>query len=157
MSGSAEAIAELGVDLNAGVATMERCLRECRIAFLYAPHLHPAMKYAAPVRKELGIRTIFNLLGPLTNPAGARRQVLGTSRPELTETLARVLAARNETLAWVVHGCDGLCDLTISGPTRITEVREGRIRTFEVHPNDIGFETAPLGTLLVNSAKASAF
>jgi len=156
VSGSAEAIVELGVNLDADVPTMERCLRECRIAFLYAPNLHPAMKYAAPVRKQLGIRTIFNLLGPLTNPAGAKRQVLGTSKPEWTVKLAHVLAARNETLAWVVHGHDGLCDLTITGPTRVTEVNQGQIRTFEVHPHDVGFETAPLETLLVDSPQASA-
>jgi len=160
VSGSAEAIAELGVNLDAPVATLERCLRECRIAFLYAPNLHPAMKYAGPVRKKLGIRTIFNLLGPLTNPAGARRQVLGTSKPELTDLLAQVLAARNARHAWVVHGDtgtgQGLCDLTITGPTRITEVRQGQIRTFTVHPADLGFEPAPLEALLVDSPQASA-
>jgi len=156
VSGSAEAIAELGVNLNAPVPVLERCLRECRIAFLYAPHLHPAMKYAAPVRQALGIRTIFNLLGPLTNPAGAKRQLLGTSKPQLTETLARVLAARGATFAWVVHAHNGLCDLTITGPSRITEVRAGLTRTFEVHPGDLGLETAPLESLIVDSPKDSA-
>ena len=156
VSGSAEVIAELGVNLDAPVPVLERSLRECGLAFLYAPNLHPAMKYAGPVRKKLGIRTIFNLLGPLTNPAGAKRQVLGTSQPELTEKLAQVLAARNATLAWVVHGLDGLCDLTITGPTRVTEVREGKIRTFEVNPKDVGFDTAPLDSLIVDSPQASA-
>jgi len=156
VSGSAEACAELGVKLDAEVPVLERCLRECGIAFLYAPRLHPAMRHAAPVRQKLGIRTIFNLLGPLTNPAGARRQVMGTSRPELTETLARVLAVRDATFAWVPHSHDGLCDLTITGPTRITEVRDGRIRTFSVHPHDVGFETAPLDALIVDSPQASA-
>lgn len=156
VSGSAEVIAELGVNLDAPVPVLERSLRECGLAFLYAPNLHPAMKYAGPVRKKLGIRTIFNLLGPLTNPASAKRQVLGTSQPELTEKLASVLATRNATLAWVVHGHDGLCDLTITGPTRVTEVREGNIRTFEVHPKDVGFDTAPLDSLIVDSPQASA-
>jgi len=161
VSGSAEAIAELGVNLDADVPVLERCLRECRIAFLYAPNLHPAMKYAGPVRKGLGIRTIFNLLGPLTNPAGAKRQLLGTSSPELTETLAQVLAARGATFAWVVHAHNGLCDLSITGPTRVTEVRAGpagqvQLRTFEVHPGNVGFETAPLDDLLVDSPRASA-
>ncbi|HSW44698.1 MAG TPA: anthranilate phosphoribosyltransferase [Phycisphaerae bacterium] len=156
VSGSAEAIGELGVNLDAPVPVLERCLRQCRIAFLYAPNLHPAMKYAAPVRKALGIRTIFNLLGPLTNPAGARRQLLGTSRPELTETLAAVLAARDATFAWVVHAHNGLCDLSITGPTRVTEVRAGRTRTFEICPDDLGLEPAPLETLLVDSPQASA-
>jgi len=156
VSGSAEAIAELGVNLDAPVPVLERCLGEDRIAFLYAPNLHPAMRYAAPVRKALGIRTIFNLLGPLTNPAGAKRQVLGTSKPELTELLAQVLAAREATFAWVVNAHNGLCDLSITGQTRVTEVRQGRLRTFTVHPNDVGFETAPLDALLVDSPRASA-
>ncbi|UCD28730.1 MAG: anthranilate phosphoribosyltransferase [Planctomycetota bacterium] len=156
VSGSAEAIAELGVNLDADVATLERCLDECGIAFLYAPNLHPAMKYAGPVRKKLGMRTIFNLLGPLTNPAGAKRQVLGTSKPELTETLARVLAARDAAFAWVVNGHNGLCDLTITGQTRVTEVRGGQISTFTIHPNEVGFDAAPLDTLLVDSPQASA-
>jgi len=156
VSGSAEAIAALGVNLDAPVPTLERCLRECRIAFLYAPNLHPAMKYAAPVRRKLGIRTIFNLLGPLTNPAGARRQVLGTSKPELTELLAQVLAARGAVHAWVVNAHNGLCDLSITGETRVTEARDGRIRSFTVHPNALGFEAAPLDALLVDSPQASA-
>lgn len=156
VSGSAEAIAELGVNLDAPVPVLERCLRECRIAFLYAPNLHPAMKYAGPVRKKLGIRTIFNLLGPLTNPAGSKRQVLGTSKPELTELIASVLAARNAVHAWVVHAHNGLCDLTITGESRVTEVRAGQVRTFTVHPSDVGFDPAPLDTLLVESPQASA-
>lgn len=156
VSGSAEAIARLGVNLDAPVATLERCLRECRIAFLYAPNLHPAMRYAGPVRKQLGIRTIFNLLGPLTNPAGARRQLLGVPRAELTETLAAVLAARGAVHAWVVHADCGLCDLSITGETRVTEVLNGQTRTFTVHPRELGLSTAPLETLLVDSPEASA-
>jgi len=156
VSGSAEAIAELGVNLDADVPVLERCLAECGIAFLFAPNLHPAMKYAGPVRKKLRIRTIFNLLGPLTNPAGAKRQVLGTNKPELTETLAQVLVAREATFAWVVNGHNGLCDLTITGQTRVTEVCQGRLWTFAVHPQDVGFEVAPLDTLLVDSPQASA-
>ncbi len=156
VSGSAEAIAELGVNINAPVPVLERCLRECRIAFLYAPNLHPAMKYAAPARQALKIRTIFNLLGPLTNPAGARRQLLGTSKPELTETLARVLLTRGATFAWVVHAREGLCDLSITGPTRVTELRAGSLTTFEINPVDLGLEPAPLESLIVDSPKASA-
>jgi anthranilate phosphoribosyltransferase len=156
VSGSAEVIAELGVNLDAPVPVLEKSLKECGLAFLYAPNLHPAMKYAGPVRKKLGIRTIFNVLGPLTNPAGAKRQVLGTSKPELTEKLAQVLAARQAAFAWVVHGLDGLCDLTITGPTRVTEVRAGKVRTFEVNPADVDFDTAPLESLIVDSPQASA-
>jgi anthranilate phosphoribosyltransferase len=142
------------------VPVLERCLRECRLAFLHAPNLHPAMKYAAPVRKQLGIRTIFNLLGPLTNPAGARRQVLGTARPELVELLAQTLLARHVRHAWVVcgHGGDGrgLCDLTITGLTQVAEVRDGVLSAFTVHPSDVGLGEAPLETLIVDSPKASA-
>ena len=156
VSGSAEAIGQLGVNLDADVPTLERSLRECRMAFLYAPNLHPAMKHAVAVRKALGIRTIFNLLGPLTNPAGARRQLLGTSRPDLTETLARVLARRGVTFSWVVHAHNGLCDLSITGSTRITEVHGGDIRTFEISPGDVGMSTASLDTLLVGSPAESA-
>ncbi|MBI4579762.1 MAG: anthranilate phosphoribosyltransferase [Planctomycetes bacterium] len=156
VSGSAEAIAALGVNLDADVPVLGRCLRECGIAFLYAPRLHPAMKYAAPARKRLGIRTIFNLLGPLTNPAGARRQILGTCRPDLADKLAQVLALRNATFAWVACGGDGLCDLTITGPTHIAEVRGGATRLFTLHPGDFGLETAPLESLLVDSPQASA-
>ncbi|GMU23409.1 MAG: anthranilate phosphoribosyltransferase [Phycisphaerae bacterium] len=156
VSGSAEAVAALGVNLDAAVSILERCLSECRIAFLFAPHLHPAMRHAAPVRRELGIRTIFNLLGPLTNPAGAKRQLLGVPRPELTETIAQVLAARGATFAWVVHGHNGLCDLTITGPTRVAEVRAGQIRTFTLSPDEFGLKPSKLDALLVNSAAESA-
>lgn len=156
VSGSAEAIKALGVNLDASIPVLEESLRLYRMAFLYAPNLHPAMKYAGPVRKQLGIRTIFNLLGPLTNPAGAKRQVLGVSKPELTETLAQVLAARGAVHAWVVHGHDGLCDLTITGPTKVTEVANGEIRTFHVTPKDAGLAESTLDRLLVDSPEASA-
>lgn len=156
VSGSAEAVSHLGVDLDAPVPVLERCLKLCRIAFLFAPNLHPAMRYAAPVRKQLGIRTVFNLLGPLTNPAGARRQLLGVPRPELTEKVARVLAARDATFAWVVHAHCGLCDLTITGPTLVTEVRGSQIRSFTIQPEEVGLAVAPLESLLVDSPEASA-
>jgi len=156
VSGSAEASAQLGINLEADIPVLERCLEQFRIAFLYAPNLHPAMKHAGPVRKKLAIRTIFNLLGPLTNPAGAKRQVLGTSRPDLVRTLGQVMAAREATFVWVVHGEDGLCDLTITGNTQITQVHHGKVTAFEVHPRDVGFEPAPLEELLVESPHTSA-
>lgn len=155
-SGSAEAIAQLGVNLDAPVPVLEKCLRECRIAFLFAPNLHPAMRYAGPVRRQLGIRTIFNLLGPLTNPAGAQRQLLGVPRPELVETLAEVLAARGAVHAWVVHAECGLCDLSITGQTRVAEVKEGRVREFRVQPADAGLAPGCLGDLMVTSPAESA-
>jgi anthranilate phosphoribosyltransferase len=154
-SGSAEALAELGVNIDADVPTVERCLRECRVGFLFAVNLHPAMKHAAPVRKALGIRTIFNLLGPLTNPAGVKRQVLGVNRPELTEKIAMVLAELGAEHAMVVHGMDGLCDLTITGPSRISEVSGEQIRTYVVEPEQVGLKTGSLADLRVASPIAS--
>ena len=157
VSGSAEVLQALGVNIEADVPTVERCLTEVRIGFLFAPALHPAMKYAAPARKALGIRTIFNLLGPLVNPAGVRRQVIGVPRPELTETLAGVLGELGSRHAWVVHGSDGLCDLTATGESRVTELFDGTIRTFTVRPADCGLSPATsLDDLRVNSAAASA-
>lgn len=156
VSGSAEVLQCLGVNIEASVPVLERCLRECRIAFLYAPRLHPAMKYALPVRQALKVRTIFNLLGPLTNPAGARRQVIGVPRPELTELLADALRRLGATRAMIVHGADGLCDLTITGPTRVSELADGRIRTYELVPEDAGLPRAELSALIVDSPQASA-
>ncbi|HUW82457.1 MAG TPA: anthranilate phosphoribosyltransferase [Phycisphaerae bacterium] len=155
-SGSAEVLAALGVNIDADVPTAERCLAEARIGFLFAIKLHPAMKYAAPVRKQLGIRTIFNLLGPLTNPAGVRRQVLGVNRPELTEKIAGVLQRLGAERAMVVHGMDGLCDLTISGPSRVSELSGGAIRTYQLEPADVGLQAGRLDELMIDSPQASA-
>ncbi len=155
-SGSAEALDALGVNLAADVATVEACLRQAKVAFLFAVNLHPAMKYAVPVRKMLGIRTIFNLLGPLTNPAGVKRQVLGVNRPELTEKIAKVLARLGAVRAMVVHGMDGLCDLTITGPSRISELRAGRVETQTIEPEALGLKAASLDDLRVDSPQASA-
>jgi len=155
-SGSAEVVEALNVNTAAEVPTLERCLREARIAFLFAIRLHPAMKYAAPVRRALGIRTLFNLLGPLTNPARVRRQVLGVPRPELTETLAQVLARLGAIHVMVVHGLDGLCDLTITGPSRITELRGQTLRTYTIEPRALGLSQGALDDLKVDSPSASA-
>lgn len=155
-SGSAEVLQCLGVNIEADIPVLERCLRECRIAFLYAPKLHPAMKYAVPVRKALKMRTIFNLLGPLTNPAGAKRQVIGVPRPEFTELLANALQRLGAARAMVVHGANGLCDMTITGPTRVSEMTDGEVHTYEVTPEDAGLQRAELRHLMVNSPQASA-
>ena len=155
-SGSAEVLESLGVNLGASVPVLERCLADVGIVFLFAPNLHPAMKHAVPVRKALKIRTIFNLLGPLTNPVGVRRQVLGVNRPELTEPIARVLLSLGAQRAQVVHGHDGLCDLSITGPSRITEVANGQISTHTLEPESLALERAPLSNLLVSSAAESA-
>lgn len=156
VSGSADVISQLGVNLEASIETLTRCLNELGIAFLHAPRLHPAMKYAAPVRRALKIRTIFNLIGPLTNPAGAKRQVIGTCKPELTEKLGKVLAMRQSPRACVPCSREGLGDLSITGETRVTEVRDGVVSTSVVHPSDVGMKPAPLESLLVDSPSASA-
>jgi len=132
--GSADVLAELGVDLDSPPDRVEACLRETGIAFLYAPRLHPAMKHVAGLRRELGFRTIFNLLGPLTNPAAARAQILGVFAPELTECLAAVLRELGSRRAFVVHGRDGLDEITVTAATRITELRDGRLRTYDFDP-----------------------
>jgi anthranilate phosphoribosyltransferase len=156
VSGSAEVLANLGVNIEAEVPLLERCLSECGIAFLYAPRLHPAMKYAAPVRRAIRARTIFNLLGPLCNPAGASRQVLGVSRRAHVPLLAEALRELGAERAWVVHGSDGLCDLTITGTTYVAQLAAGEITTREIHPSDAGLSVAKLETLLVDAAQASA-
>jgi len=156
VSGSAELLGTLGVNIECSPAVVERCLRDVGIGFLFARKLHPAMKYAAPVRRSLGIRTIFNLLGPLTNPAGVKRQVLGVPRAELTETLAEVLEQLGSVRALVVHGMDGLCDLTLTDETRVSELRDGEIETRQVAPEDVNLCRAPLKELMVRSPQESA-
>ncbi|MFQ5735919.1 MAG: anthranilate phosphoribosyltransferase [Thermodesulfobacteriota bacterium] len=146
-SGSADVLRALGVNIEAEVARVEECLREAGICFLFAPLLHGAMKYAAPVRREIGIRTIFNILGPLTNPAGARRQLLGVYDPALTDILAKVLANLGSEHAFVVRGEDGLDEITLTGETRVTELKDGVIRTYHIKPEDFGFERCAPGAL----------
>ncbi len=138
--GSADVFQELGVNILAGPETMERCLAEAGIAFLFAPALHAAMKYALTPRREIGIRTVFNILGPLSNPAGAKVQLLGVYSEELTERLARVLAALGSERAWVVHGVDGLDEITLAGPTIVSELTEGAVRTFHLDPSEYGLK-----------------
>ncbi len=155
-SGSAEGLAALGINVDADVATIERCLSVARVAFLYAIKMHPAMKHAAPVRKSLGIRTIFNLVGPLTNPAGVKRQVLGVCRPDLVETMLAALGDLGAERALVVHGLEGLCDLSISGPSRVGRLANGR-RTIEtVDPESLGITPAPVAELFVRNPQESA-
>jgi anthranilate phosphoribosyltransferase len=136
--GSADLLAALGVNLDLDAPRMSNVLRRAGIAFLFAPKLHPAMSAVAPVRRELGVRTIFNVLGPLTNPAFARRQVLGVYSERLVETVARVLAALGAVHALVVHSRDGLDEISVSAPTLICEVRDGEIRTYEITPDELG-------------------
>jgi anthranilate phosphoribosyltransferase len=142
--GSADLLEALGVNVAATPAIVERCLDEAGIAFLFAQVFHPSMRHAAPTRKELGVRTAFNLLGPLTNPAGAARQLVGVPRPELTELVARSLAQLGTERAWVVHGADGLDELSSTGYTKVSECRNGAVNTFYLHPADVGLpKSAP--------------
>ena len=132
--GSADVLRALGVDIEAPPDVMETCIREAGIGFLFAPSLHPAMSYVAPVRRELGVRTVFNMLGPLTNPAGAKGQVLGVFAPELTEMFAQVLRLLGSQRAFIVHGKDGLDEITTTTTTRISELRAGKVLTYEFDP-----------------------
>jgi anthranilate phosphoribosyltransferase len=140
--GSADLFEQLGVNIAAPPPVVERCLEEAGIAFLFAQVFHPSMRHAAPTRKELGVRTAFNLLGPLTNPAGATRQLVGVPRPELTELVARSLAQLGAERAWVVHGADGLDEISSTGYTKVSECRDGAVNTFYLHPTDVGLPKA---------------
>lgn len=155
-SGSAEVLQTLGIDVEAGAAALERCLAEIGLAFLYAPKLHPAMRHAAPVRRQLGIRTIFNLIGPLTNPAGVRRQLLGVNRPELLSTMRSALRALGAERAMIVHGCEGLCDLSLAGRSRIARWDGRQEQDEEIDCSVVGATPAPLETVLVRSPQESA-
>jgi anthranilate phosphoribosyltransferase len=140
--GSADLFEALGVNVSADPATVERCLDQAGIAFFFAPTFHPSMRHAGPTRRELGVRTAFNLLGPLTNPAKATRQLVGVPRSELTELVARSLALLGTERAWVVHGADGLDEISSTGYTKVSECRDGRVNTFYLHPADIGLPKA---------------
>ncbi len=155
-SGSADVLEALGVKLSLNPEQVGRCLDEIGIGFLFAPALHGAMKYAAAPRKELGIRTIFNILGPLTNPAKAQVQVLGVFDPNLTETLAQVLARLGTRQAYVVHGDQGLDEVALSGPSKVTQTVSGDVRTFYVDPVEYGLHKAQTAALAGGSAEDNA-
>jgi anthranilate phosphoribosyltransferase len=154
--GSADVMEALGVNIDLAPARVAACLHEVGIAFLFAPALHSAMKYVQPARRELRLRTVFNLLGPLTNPARASAQVVGVYSDELVEKLAEALSMLGLRRALVVHGSDGLDEITVSGATRIAEVRDGQVRTYEVRPEDFGFKPAPIESLMGGDAGANA-
>lgn len=155
-AGSADVFESLGVNLEASPVQVHRALVDAGIAFFFAPAWHPSMRHAGPTRRELGVRTAFNLLGPLTNPAGARRQVVGVSRPEHTELVARTLEALGTERAWVVHGAGGLDELSTLGHTKVSEVRDGTVNTFYVHPADVGLPRAELSDLAGGTADENA-
>lgn len=145
--GSADALEALGVKIDLDPAKAERCLREIGICFMFAPKHHAAMRHAAGPRKEIGIRTIFNLLGPLSNPAGATHQLIGVFDGALAETYARVLANLGSKRALVVHGADGLDEFTTTGPTRVVELDGGQVRAYSCEPEDFGFAKADAESL----------
>jgi anthranilate phosphoribosyltransferase len=155
-SGSTEFLEAIGIDTEAPTEVVERSLAEARIGYLNARQLHPAMRHAAPVRMALKVRTIFNFLGPLTNPAGVTRQVLGVPRDDMLDLMAGALRELGARHAWVVRGSDGLCDLTITGETTVVEVRGGTPRRFVVTPEDVGLPRGPSEALRVSSAEQSA-
>lgn len=155
-SGSADVLQALGVNIAAPVETVEHCLNELGLCFCFAPSLHPAMKHVSAVRKQLGTPTIFNLLGPLCNPAGARYQVMGVGRPELRDLMAAVLLRLGTERAVVVGGVDGMGEVTITGPTEVREVTPSGIRSFAWQPADFGLATSSKETLVVDGPQASA-
>ncbi len=154
--GSADVLEALGVNVQLSPEGALRCFDRVGIAFLFAPTFHPATRHAAQARKDLGVRTAFNLLGPLTNPARPSRQVVGVPRPELTELIARTLLQLGLARAWVVHGADGLDELSTTGHTKVSEVRDGAVHSFYVHPSDYGLERAPAGALAGGDAAVNA-
>lgn len=145
--GSADVLKALGVNIEAPVETVERCLSEAGIAFLFAPLLHKAMKHAIGPRREIGIRTVFNILGPLTNPAGATAQLLGVYNAALCEPLAHVLDRLGTTRAFVVHGKDGQDEISLTAPTHVAELRDGHVESYTVNPEFFGMQRASIGDL----------
>ena len=154
-SGSSDVLSVLGVNLQAGPEQQRRSLDEAGIAFLFAPAYHGAMRHVGPVRAEIGFRTVFNLLGPLSNPAGARRQVMGVYDPRLLEPLAEVLGRLGATRAWTVHG-QGLDELTTTGETEVAEWKDGAVRRFTVTPEEAGLPRADLDDLRGGDAEENA-
>ncbi|SDE92590.1 anthranilate phosphoribosyltransferase [Limimaricola pyoseonensis] len=147
-SGAADALGQLGIQVMVGPDKVERGLREAGIGFMMAPMHHPAMKHVGPVRAEIGIRTLFNILGPLTNPAGVRRQVTGAYDPALIVPMAETLARLGSERAWLVHGGDGTDELSITAPTRVAELSDGRVEEFEITPADAGLPVHPFAAIV---------
>jgi anthranilate phosphoribosyltransferase len=156
LCGSADVVEALGIKLDLTAADVARCIDEAGIGFLYAPFLHEAMRYVVLARREMKIRTVFNLLGPICNPAGATAQVLGVYNEELTEVMAQVLCELGTERAFVVHGSDGLDEITISGESKISEVRQGGVRTYYVTPEDFGIARAPIQAIQGGDARQNA-
>lgn len=144
-AGSADVLESLGIKIDLTSAQVEQCLREVGIGFMFAPSFHPSMKYAAAPRKEIGIRTIFNILGPLTNPAGAQAQVIGVPAEQYGSKMIQALALLKTRHAFIVHGMEGLDEISISGPSKIWELYNNQISEYQVVPGDFGYQAAPAG------------
>src|SRR5579863_5717041 len=155
-SGAADVLAALGVNIDLNCEQIGHCIREAGIGFMFAPAHHPAMKNVGPTRVELGTRTIFNLLGPLSNPAGVRRQMVGVFSRQWTEPLAQVLKNLGAERAWVVHGSDGLDEITTSGPTSVAALEDGQVKTFEISPEELGLRKVKPEALRGGDAAANA-
>ena len=153
--GSADVLEALGVNVNLTPEKVAALVNEVGIAFMFAPNFHPAMRYAAPVRKKLGVRTIFNVLGPLANPASATHQILGVYEASLTEIMAKVLSKLGSEHVMVVHGEDGMDEISISSPTRVTELKNKMITSFIIKPADFGLDMADLEAIQVENVDAS--
>jgi anthranilate phosphoribosyltransferase len=158
-SGAADALTEMGLNVMIGPEVVERCLTEAGIGFMMAPMHHPAIRHVMPVRAELGTRTIFNILGPLTNPAGVKRQLTGAFSDALIRPMAETLLTLGTEKAWLVHGSDGTDEITICGPTSVSAVENGAVRDFTVHPEDAGLAPHPFEAILggTPSENAQAF
>jgi anthranilate phosphoribosyltransferase len=155
-SGAADVLAALGVNIDLSPEGISRCIKQVGIGFMFAPAHHPAMKNVGPTRVELGTRTIFNLLGPLSNPAGVKRQMVGVFSRQWIEPLALVLKNLGSESVWVVHGSDGLDEITTAGPTYVAALENGTVRTFEITPEELGLERVKPAALRGGSAKENA-
>jgi len=155
-SGAADVLGALGVKIDIDAPTVERCIKEAGIGFMFAPAHHPAMKNVGPTRVELGTRTIFNLLGPLSNPASVKRQMIGAFSKQWIEPMAQVLNNLGSEKIWVVHGSDGLDEITTSGPTSVAALENGKVRTFEIKPEDAGLKPSKPEALKGGDAETNA-
>jgi anthranilate phosphoribosyltransferase len=153
--GSADFLEALGIAIDLPPEGVARCVAECGFGFMFAPQFHPAMRHAIVPRREIGVRTVFNILGPLTNPAGARRQLTGVAVPGLGDTLARVLALLGAQHAMIVHGEDGLDEISVSAPTQVNEARGGEVRAYTIDPESYGLRTAPTDAVRGGNVEAN--
>lgn len=155
-SGAADALTQLGVNVMIGAEAVEKVLERCGIAFMMAPMHHPAIRHVMPTRAELGTRTVFNLLGPLTNPAGVRRQLTGAFARAWIRPMAETLAALGSDRAWLVHGADGTDEISIAGPTFVAALEDGAVHEFEIHPEEAGLPVHPFAAIMGGSPEENA-